>query len=657
MGKDDIFLKDSNIEPIIYNILNEAYHEFVSMYGEKHSEYIKETIESLTDKVRKAHLTYEGPTASAHAQFGVVYTKSDKLSAVLKHELWHVYNNSASDMEKSLQHIPERYLSKLEETGYLQELYQRTMEEYKEKFKDEPERLEFILVDYEKWKNDRFDFGDGQVEMWTEWFNSETHLKDMQNNFWDWQDGFFTESHSSKSYYDSYINLASIMSCIIPKEKLLEMYLQNGDYITDYSYPEMQDEFDSKYADSLEGDEKDKYQYPYMKIMLDIQTIDENARKNPVLSRETLQSCMKTLFNAYFIKLENTEDLDIESARQIFSEIKHMQRNMLWNTDISKMEGLDYIQALKRIQDRFRDMVSNLGIENPQVQEMLEKIDYISDNPFKMVENGEFISQKTIECQSEDINTVFQQGDFKVLIGKGGIKNNLYRSLFAVLGDERFNLLYEQFNNGQKNILIDITNQIENATTDEDIKKVYNTIYQLYAKEMEDTLRTDENIELLFDRYSKKIVKLQENGLFNEKSNQYLPELERIIKLYQKKVQEYVVVIDRITEEDIQINLSEGRDYETSKRFAQRIPNMYKTELYGQENRIITQREKQARLLEDKKVLPIAQRIEQGVLEIAMSSQQKERDVRDIQGEIKTIFRELENPEQSIETSHQSFVD
>jgi len=123
MKKDDIILRDSNVEPVIYNILNEAYHEFVSIYGEKHSEYIKETIERITDKVRKATITYEGPIASANAQFGVVYTESDNLSAVLKHELWHVYNNSASDMEKSLQHFPERYLSKLEETGYLQELY------------------------------------------------------------------------------------------------------------------------------------------------------------------------------------------------------------------------------------------------------------------------------------------------------------------------------------------------------------------------------------------------------------------------------------------------------------------------------------------------------------------------------------------------------
>lgn len=651
MGKDDIILKDPNIEPLIYNILNEAYHEFVSMYGEKHSEYIKKQIESITDKVRKATSTYEGPIASANAQFGVVYTKSDKLSAILKHELWHVYNNSASDMEKSLQHIPERYLSKLEETGYLQELYRRTMEGYREKFKDESERLEFILVDYGKWKKDRFDFGAGQAEIWAEWFNSETHLKDMQDNFWDWRDGFFTVSHSSDSYYDSYINIASIMSCIIPKEKLLEMYLQNGDYITDYSYPEMQDEFDSKYSDSLEGDEKDKYQYPYMKIMMDIQTIDENARKNPLLARKTLQSCMKTLFNAYLIKLENIEDIDIESAQQIFSEIKCMQKKMLWNTDISKMEGLDYIQALKRIQGRFKDLVSNLDIENPQVKEMLKKIDYISDNPFKMVENGEIISQKMLECQSEDINTVFQQGEFKAFVGKGGIKNNLYRSLFAVLGEEKFNLLYEQFNSGQGNILIDIANQIENATTDEDILKVYNTIYRLYAKKMEDTLRTDENIAGLFDRYSKEIVELQKNGFLNEQNNQYLPELERIIEMYKQKVQEYVVVIDRITEEDIQRNLAEGRDYETSKRFAQRIPNIYKTKLYEQENRIITQREKQARLLEDKKVLPIAEKIGQGVLGIAIKSEQKERDVRATQGELKTFFREIGNAEQPIETS------
>ena len=257
--KDDIISKDSSLNPIVYDILNEAYHEFRQMYGDKHSDYIKTLIESITDKVEKAGLYYFGPIATAHAQMGVRYTESDKLSAVLKHEMWHVYNDSASDREKSLQHIPQRYINKLRQNGYLEKLYAKTMEDYKERWKDEPERLEFLLTDFETFVNSRFDFEDSPVEIWTEWFNSQTHLKDMQENFWDWGDGYFTKSLSSDSFYDSYINIASMISCIIPKEKLLEMYLQTGEYQTDYSYPEMLEEFDERYANSLDGEESEKY--------------------------------------------------------------------------------------------------------------------------------------------------------------------------------------------------------------------------------------------------------------------------------------------------------------------------------------------------------------------------------------------------------------
>ena len=50
-NKDNIISKDKNIPPIVYEILNEAYHEFKQMYGDKHSKHIKLLIESITDKV------------------------------------------------------------------------------------------------------------------------------------------------------------------------------------------------------------------------------------------------------------------------------------------------------------------------------------------------------------------------------------------------------------------------------------------------------------------------------------------------------------------------------------------------------------------------------------------------------------------------------
>ncbi len=134
----------------------------------------------------------------------------------------------------------------------------------------------------------------------------------------------------SKEYARAYKEVIEILSYVpkkdiekIPKEKLLEMYLQTTEYETEYSFPEMLDEFDERYIDALETDEKDKYQYPYLKILMDIQTVDENARKNPEMARETLQSCMKTCFNAYLKKLDNIQDIDLNKAKEIYSQIKY----------------------------------------------------------------------------------------------------------------------------------------------------------------------------------------------------------------------------------------------------------------------------------------------------------------------------------------------
>lgn len=598
--KNDIISKDSGLDPRVYDILNEAYHEFRQMYGDKHSDYIKILIEGITDKVQKADLYYFGPIATAHAQMGVRYTESDKLSAVLKHEMWHVYNNSASDREKSLQHIPQKYIDKLLQNGYLEEIYTKKMENYKESWKDEPERLELLLTDFETFINSRFDFEDSQVEMWTEWFNSQTHLKDMKENFWDWGDGYFTKSLSSDSFYDSYINIASMISCIIPKEKLLEMYLQTGEYQTDYSYPEMLEEFDERYANSLNGEESEKYKYPYLKIIMDTKMVSDNARKNPSVALTALQSCMKTCFNAYLQKLKSIENIDFEQAKKIYSEIKYMQEQMVWNADISKMQELECIQAMSKVQDKFKSMLQGLDLGNSEVMQMLENIDYTADNPFKFVEGGEKISRKIISTQRENkTNLISINGNYKVHVGKNGIKDNLYSTLFALLGDKKYNLLYENFQdndllNSKDNILLKFYKQIEEATADEDFITIYNSIYELYGQKLEDTLKINENIERYFEGYSKEIVELQKNGLFNEKNKMYLPGLEQIIDIYNKKVQAYEQEIDKITEDDIQRNLKEGRTRELAERFAQRIPNMYKSKLSEQQARISTQRENQA---------------------------------------------------------------
>ena len=639
--KDNIVSKNINIDKTVYAILNEAYHEFKQTYGEKHSRHIKELIESITDKVKVATYYYSGDIASANSEMGVVYTKSDKLSAVLKHEMWHIYNNSAEDREKSLQYIPERYMEQLERNGYLRKTYQTTMEEYKEKWKYEPERLEFLLVDYEKYKNDRFDFDDSPVEMWTEWFNSKTHLKDMQDNFWDWGDGYYTKSHSSDSFYDSYINIADMISCIIPKEKLLEMYLQTTDYKTDYSYPEMLEEFDTKYAEALNESEKEEYKYPYLKIILDVKTVSDNARKNPTVAREALQSCMTTCFNSYLIKLNNIQEMDMEKAQNIYSEIKYMQEQMVWNTDISKMQELDYTKAMEKIQEKFKQLMQEMDIEKPKIQNMLETIDYKESNPYVFIENGEEISKKIIETQNDNKGKLVNINGYRANVGTAGIKGNLYSSLFTLLGDEKYNLLFENFNNGKDNILLDFYKLIESATNENDIVNIYNKIYELYADKLESTLKTDENIAFLFERYSKEIVELQRNALFDDKEQKYFPKLEQIIDIYKQKARIYEQEVDKVKEREIQKYLSKGRTIDQATKFAERVPNIYKKELNEQKNRMNEQRKNQVteyqKLQEEKPTERLFSEQEIGKNTINRDFLRKEQGLKQIQEDEKIL--------------------
>ncbi len=588
--QDNIVSKDENIDEEIYQILNEAYREFIECYGDRHGEHIKNCIENITDKVKKATHYYSGDIASANAEMGVVYTKSDKLSAVLKHEMWHVYNNSAVDREKSLQHIPNKYLSWLDQSGYLKQLYDRTMKRYKEKWKDEPERLQYLLVDYEEFKNNRFNFGDSPVEMWTEWFNSKTHLKDMQDNFWDWGNGFFTKNYSSNSFYDSYINIADMISCIIPKDKLLEMYLQTGEYKTEYSYPEMIEDFDKNYEDSLNEDEKATYQYPYLKIIMNVMTVSENARRNPAIALDALQQCMKTCFNAYSIKLDNIKEIDVNQARQIFDEIKYLQEYMVWNVDISKMQEIDSVKAMEQLQEKFKIILKSLDMQIPEVQIMNDKIDYKSNNPYKFIENGDKISQKIVEAQ-EDKECIVTIGEYKTTVGKSEIKGNLYSTLFTILGEEKYNLLYEKFNdNNEDNILLKFYDKIENIANESDIIAIYNEMYELYEQRLESNLKTDENISTLFNRYSKEIIELQKNALFDENNKKYIPGLENIINLYNQRVNDYIQEIDKSAEIDRKGYLERGKTIEEAIKFSRRIPDMYMEELNGQQNRIDKQR-------------------------------------------------------------------
>ena len=371
------------------------------------------------------------------------------------------------------------------------------------------------------------------------------------------------------------------------------MYLQTTDYKTDYSYPEMLEEFDTKFAEALNKIQKEEYKYPYLKIILDVKTISDNARKNPTVAREALQSCMTTCFNSYLIKLNNIQEMDMEKAQNIYSEIKYMQEQMVWNTDISKMQELDYTKAMEKIQEKFKQLMQEMDIEKPEVQNMLETIDYKESNPYVFIENGEEISKKIIETQNDDKGQLVDINGYRANVGTEGIKGNLYSSLFTLLGDEKHNLLFENFNNGTDNIFLDFYKMIESATNESDIVNIYNKIYELYADKLESTLKTDENIAFLFERYSKEIVELQKNALFDDKEQKYFPKLEQIIDIYQQKAHIYEQEVDKVTEKEIQKYLSGGRTIEQATKWAERVPNMYKKELNEQKDRMNEQRKNQ----------------------------------------------------------------
>lgn len=590
--------KISDLPEEILKIFNECYNDFKNTYGEKHSEHIRSLIESITDKVKKTDLYYTGPIASAHPQMGVVYTKSNKLSAVLKHEMWHVFNNAASG-KNSFFYMPQHYKDFLDKNGYIKELYEQTMQERKERFKDEPERLKYILVDYDTFLQ-QYTVDDHEVEKWTEWFNCQTNKKDMENNFWDWGNGFFTHNLSSKSFYDSYINIADMMSCLIPRDKLLEMYLQTDDYSTDYSYPQMIDEFDEKYSDSLDEEEKEKYKYPYLKILMETKVISDNARKNPELARTALQSCMKTCINAYNIKLKNIENLDISSAQKLYSEIKYMQEHMMWNIDTTKMEELEYIQSMKKVEEQFSSMLQRLDLQIPEVQHMLENIHFSEDNKFEFIQNGEQIAKKMNVAQETPKNTVINAGEYTINTTINGLKDNLYCSLISLLGDNKFNLLFKNFEETDNNILEDFSDRIEKASEETDFINIYNDIYSLYAQKLEDNLKTDENIDTLFKRYKKEIIELQKNALFSSTNKSYLPELENVINIYKQKALEYQEIIDGITEakiaKEIQIR---GEDPEGIRLWNEKFASRYKEELKSEILEIDSQRDYMSEALKE----------------------------------------------------------
>lgn len=453
-------LKDKNLDSDIVRIFTEIYEDFISVHGEKHKDRVKQLLENISSKVKKKDL-YMDALASANSQMGVVYGKSSKLSPILKHELFHVFNDSAIDSKDSLAYMPERYKAIFEDKGIIRIQYETVQNQRRERFKNDPEILKMVLTDYETFR-EQFVLGDGdqEVEKWTEWFNTKTNARDMKNNFWNWGDGFYTKSLSSKSFYDCYINLAEMVSKLFSKEKILDMFMDNPSYRTEYTYKHLIDEFDEQYANSLSEEERKEYAYPYLKVMIDTLTINDNARKDNSKAGSAYQSCTNTLFKAYLQKINSITQFGKEELKSIYAEIKDLQDSMMWNVDIEKMKDLEYIQTLTQIQERFKQMCYEIDDkqQDAEITQMTEQIDYDSYNHYQKIIGGEDIARDILITPNDNKNETFTIDEFTTKVGNNGIKGNLYESLRVLFGDEAFNLLFEEYQNEQISFLTNSSN-------------------------------------------------------------------------------------------------------------------------------------------------------------------------------------------------------
>lgn len=303
----------------IKQIIVDSFEEFGVKHGTKYLEQVKKSVSKLEINRRPAYVMQ----APANAKDGYIdYAPTDLLSPILRHELCHIYNNNGRQFEK----IPEKYIEILEKQGKLQEEYSTKMNEIREQNKRYELPLNMLNMDYEEFKR-KYVFCENEGEKWTEWLKDITYPKDNTQNFWDWNDGYFTSTSSSPDgFYDCFLNIQHMLSNIIPQDKLVEVYMQTDEYKREYSYDDMIEEIDTKYANAINAEEKEQYGYPYFKIISDTKNIYDNARNNPEMSRQALQSAMKTCINMYQIKLNDMEFSSIEDVKKFKVKLKIYKR-------------------------------------------------------------------------------------------------------------------------------------------------------------------------------------------------------------------------------------------------------------------------------------------------------------------------------------------
>jgi len=251
---------------------------------------------------------------------------------------------------------------------------------------------------------------------------------------------------------------------------------------------------------------------------------------------------------------------------------------------------------MEKIQEKFKTMLQTLDLTNLEITDMYNGIDYKSNNQYKQIEDGIEISEKINSTKNIDKQNIVNVGGYTVQIGENGIKDNLYASLFTLLEDEKFNLLFEntQDNNSfdkNENILLKIHRQISDAKTDEEYIEIYDKIYELFKEKIDKNLNLNQSIDTLFSRYSNHIVELQKNAAFNEDTKKYLPSLESVINLYNKKVMDFEKIVDETTTKKLELEISrDDCNIEAEKKWHEKFSNKFKIELFGNLEQIDRQR-------------------------------------------------------------------
>ena len=345
-----------NNDPIICNIINEAYNDFILRWGEEYNERVKGLFIECSSGI-KEHNTYAGGTATTIPGNGIRYNKQgniDELSGIIKHELFHVVSKNGRGMVYPEEYI--QFLEKLEHKG--EELFV-------------PEN-----------------------EKWTEWFNCETNRKDTIQRIRYRNNGFFFKTLSTGAGYDHYKNLAEMMRVFFDDGKLLAMYMNDNDFETDFSYMQMMREFDTKYVDCLTEEERAIYGYPYLKILQDTKKIDmflhEDNIDGAVLE---YQDATKTIFRAYLSKISQIQNPSMEDISNMYNQIKLLQENMMWNVDLSKIEDNEYIKVLEQIQETFKQKVRDADIGEEEKKSFIDSISYKDNNLFELlVDDFEVVS-------------------------------------------------------------------------------------------------------------------------------------------------------------------------------------------------------------------------------------------------------------------------